>query len=75
MTTTQLPVEVLKTRHHGWRDISVLVAGGGIRPGYRARLAFDGTRYPSNPSVSPARPLRTGEVGESLIDRSTPTLE
>jgi hypothetical protein len=75
MTITQLPVEVLNTRHHGWRDISVFVAGGGIRPGYQASLAYDGRRYPGNPTVSPARPLRAGELGEVLIDHSTPTLK
>ena len=32
------PVRVLPTFTHGWHDISVLVAGGGIIPGYEARL-------------------------------------
>jgi hypothetical protein len=51
------PIAVLPTRTHGWRDISVFVAGGGILPGYSAVLPFDGEQYPENPSVPPARPL------------------
>jgi hypothetical protein len=60
----QLPIRLLPTSTRGWRDIGVTVAGGGINPGYMARLRFDGRRYPSNPSVPPAIPMRrtTGKV-------------
>ena len=75
MTITQLPVEVLSSRTRGWRDISVLVAGGGILPGYRARLDFDGRRYPSNPSVPSGRRLPAGAHGKILIDEATPELK
>jgi hypothetical protein len=51
------PVRVLPTVAHGWHDISVLVAGGGIIPGYEARLSFNGRTYPSNPSTPPATRL------------------
>ena len=33
-TVTQLPIRLLPTRTNGWQDLAVLVAGGGIRPGY-----------------------------------------
>lgn len=56
---TRGPIRVLTTSSHGWHDISVVVAGGGIRPGYSARLSFDGNSYPRNPSVPPAVRLLT----------------
>ena len=49
---TRTPIAVLTTRTHGWRDVSVLVVGGGILPGYRAKLQFDGWKYMSNPSMA-----------------------
>ena len=57
-TVTQLPIRLLTTSSHGWRDIGVTVQGGGITHPYEARLRFDGRRYPSNPTVPPAIPLR-----------------
>jgi hypothetical protein len=56
-TITRPPIRVLATKSNGWHDISVLVAGGGIQPGYEAGISFDGKTYPSNPSVLPAHPL------------------
>jgi hypothetical protein len=66
-TITWPPIRLLDTRTNGWRDLSVKVAGGGIRPGYEARLPFDGRTYPENPSVAPAEPLRPGTPGRVLI--------
>lgn len=57
-TVTQLPIRVLPTSTRGWRDIGVTVAGGGITRPYVARLRFNGNRYPSNPTVPPAIPLK-----------------
>jgi len=62
------PVSLLPTTTHGWRDLSVFVAGGGIVQGYAARLRFDGRRYPGNPTVPPAVPL-AGKTGRVLIAR------
>ena len=67
ITITWLPIRVLKTSSHGWRSISVHVAGGGIRPGYDAELRFDGTTYPSNPAVPPALPLAATVAGEVVL--------
>lgn len=63
-TVTQLPIRLLPTSTRGWRDVGVTVAGGGITRPYVARLRFNGSRYPSNPTVSPAVPLkrRSGRV-------------
>lgn len=47
------PIGVLSTKTNGWNDLSVHMDGGGIETGYNARLMFDGSRYPENPSVQP----------------------
>ncbi len=70
ITITWLPIRVLKTTSHGWRNISVWVGGGGINPGYEAELQFDGTTYPSNPTVPPARPLAAKAAGDVVISGS-----
>jgi hypothetical protein len=57
-TGTQLPIRLLPTSTGGWRDVGVTVAGGGITRAYTARLRFNGHRYPSNPTVPPAVPLK-----------------
>jgi len=64
---TRPPIRLLRTKSNGWRNISVWVEGGGIRPGYEAELRFDGNAYPANPSMPPARPLKGKPEGEILI--------
>jgi hypothetical protein len=66
-TITRLPIRVLVTKSNGWHDISVVVAGGGIQPGYEADLSFDGKTYPSNPSVPPARRLKGTVQGKIVM--------
>ena len=66
------PIRVLATKSHGWRDLGVLVAGGGIRVGYEAVLSFDGRTYPENPTGRPARRGRRGLPGETVISDKTP---
>jgi hypothetical protein len=61
------PIRVLETSSHGWFDIGIWVSGGGIQPGYEAAMSFDGTKYPLNPSVPPARPLKEGVPGRIVI--------
>jgi hypothetical protein len=67
-TVTRIPIRLLSTSTRGWRDIGVTVAGGGIARPYLARLRFNGRRYPSNPTVPPAVPLRRPS-GKVLIGR------
>lgn len=64
ITISNLPIRVLDSVSHGWRELSVVVEGGGIQPGYEAALPFDGARYASNPSVPPAKRMsrRQGRV-------------
>ena len=61
-TIVQLPVRLLPSSSHGWRDIGVTVSGGGIDHPYEAALEFDGHRYPSNPSMPPAVPCTNSLV-------------
>jgi hypothetical protein len=42
------------------------VQGGGIQPGYEARLQVDGKTYPSNPSIPPALP-EAGKVEGKVV--------
>lgn len=66
-TVTQLPIRLLPTSSRGWRDIGVTVSGGGVARPYLARMRFNGTRYPANPSVQP--PLPAGQNrGRVVID-------
>jgi hypothetical protein len=48
------PIIVIGRRSHGWNDLIMPVAGGGIQPGYYAVLHFDGRTYPENPTIEPA---------------------
>jgi hypothetical protein len=66
-TVTQLPIRLFPTFTHGWADIGVTVSGGGINERHTALLRFDGRRYPTNPTVPPATPLRKAS-GKVLID-------
>ena len=49
-SVVQLPVGVLDSKSHGWRDLAVSVSGGGMTEGI-SRLRFTGSRYPGNASV------------------------
>lgn len=60
------PIRVLAAKSNGWHDIAVWVQGGGILPGYEARLSFNGQTYPSNPSVPPAQQLASKVPGKTL---------
>ena len=61
------PVRVLETKSHGWHDLAVRVQGGGIQPGYEAKLSFNGKTYPRNPSMPPATRLVANTAGTVVI--------
>jgi len=61
------PVGVLKTRHYGWRDLTVFDAGGGEPHPHSVVLRFNGSRYPDNPTTPPAFPLGERTRQEVLI--------
>ena len=56
-------------RSHGWRNLIVFVAGGGILPGYYAVLRFNGTTYPDNPTIKPVKRI-TGELRGAVLIKS-----
>jgi len=66
-TITRLPIRVLSKKTNGWHDLAVWVGGGGIRPGYEARLSFNGKKYPGNPSGPPAQRLQKKTEGKIII--------
>ena len=65
------PIRVLPMTTNGWHDLGVLVSGGGIIPGYEARLRFNGQKYPSNPSTALATHLK-GSAGKVVIGSMPP---
>lgn len=65
-TVSNLPIGAFYTETNGWRDLAITVRGGGLEEGPNvARLPFDGTRYPLNPTVLPAE--RTDEAFEIVL--------
>lgn len=67
ITITRPPILVLPAISHGWHNIGVWVQGGSIKTGYEAELIFDGTTYPKNPTVPPARQLKEKSTGNVII--------
>jgi hypothetical protein len=65
LTIVNAPVRLLNTHNRGWRDLAVMVRGGGFEIPREARIRFDGRTYASNPSMAPR--LRRGTPGRVLI--------
>ena len=70
-TVVRLPISVLPKLTHQHPQIGVSVAGGGILNGYQAILAFNGKKYPSNPTVPPARKWDGPTTGKVVISDHT----
>jgi hypothetical protein len=51
-TITREPILLLPEKCHGWHTLSVLIAGGGVKPG-QVIMRFNGTKYPYNPGMQP----------------------
>lgn len=65
LTIVNAPVRLLNTRSQGWRDLAVMVRGGGVEIPREARIRFDGRTYAPNPSLAPR--LRGRPPGRLLI--------
>lgn len=52
-TLVRPPIRVLCSKTNGWRDLALWVGGGGLSPTVVA-LRFDGSEYPTNPSLAPS---------------------
>ena len=48
----QLPVRMLASRSHGWRDLSVVVSGGGVIHPYIDVYSYNGRKYRASRKVS-----------------------
>ncbi len=64
ISVAQPPVRLSPRSSHGWRNLIVGVAGGGI-PAGDAELEFDGSSYAPNPTVAPAKPVTN--LGDATI--------
>lgn len=69
-TITRMPIGVTDTATRNWRNLTVFICGGGLDPCGRSMLKFDGSRYPSNPTMPPA--VRTSEVGTVVLTDESP---
>lgn len=67
ISVTRPPIRAADNATWGWRDLVVRVSGGGILPGYDARLRFDGESYPENASVAPAEALAENPAGPVVV--------
>ena len=66
-TITRPPIKVLSTRTHGWRDLAIWQAGGGIQRPYEARLTFSGKSYRIVGSERTGRRMPTSMQGQIII--------
>jgi len=66
ITVVQPPVRLSPRSSQGWRNLVVGVGGGGMGAG-NTELKFDGTSYPTNPTVPPAEPVADLAGSEVLI--------
>lgn len=65
-TLARLPIRILPSKTHGWYDLTMPVAGGGIINEYTALLRFNGHKYPSNPSMAPKLPANLAGTGTEV---------
>jgi hypothetical protein len=66
MTLVHAPVIVSSEKSAGWNDLVIQVAGGGAEAHY-ARMQFDGSAYPGNPSTAPDVAPNTTINGTAVI--------
>lgn len=72
--TVQQPVIISNQNINGYPDLIVYTAGGGLTPAYR-RLRFNGSSYPTSPTLEPVLPAGTKLTGGVVIaSRITPDL-
>jgi len=66
------PICALHQRTNGRRDLVVWIRGGGIIPGYRAVITFNGRRYPDGPTGPSAHRLTGTPATDTLIAGRSP---
>lgn len=70
MTLVHAPVIVSSETSAGWNDLVLEVAGGGAAKHY-ARMQFDGSTYPVNPSTAPEVAPNSVVNGTAVMNDST----
>ena len=65
-TVVNAPIVVTPQKTAGWKDLVILVSGGGATRQY-TRTRFNGRSYPGNPTVQPAVPANTTLQGQALV--------
>lgn len=68
-TITREPILLLPEKKKGWHTLSVLVAGGGAKPG-QVMMRFDGKKYPGNPSMQPKAKKNDLKDAKTLISEN-----
>jgi hypothetical protein len=66
MTLVHAPVIVSTEKTAGWNDLIISVSGGGAEAHY-ARMQFDGSKYPRNPTTAPEVAPNTTLNGTAVI--------
>jgi hypothetical protein len=66
-TISNEPIMVSPELQHGWHTLLVSVRCGGISPGL-VLMRFNGTKFPSNPTLQPrATPAQAGSAAELVF--------
>jgi len=60
------PIIISNKKTKGYKDIIMYVSGGGIES-FFAQIKYDGTTYPSNPSIEPKINVGTKLEGIAII--------
>jgi membrane-bound inhibitor of C-type lysozyme len=66
------PIRVARASTNGWRNLVVHSGGGGVNSG-DMELAFDGKRYPANPSVAGPRVQPFSGADAQVVIAETPS--
>jgi len=65
-TLVHNPIIISKNSTNGWKNIIMYVSGGGADSGY-VEIKFNGSSYPSNPSIQPKVKNGTKVSGTAII--------
>jgi hypothetical protein len=63
----KLPIRVLGSKSHGWRDLSVFIQGGGVLDGYEEKVKFNGSTYTEEPSETTDKRPRQQMKGTTIL--------
>ena len=72
ISVSRPPIRVAQTRTNGWRNLVVRSGGGGAHAG-DMELAFDGKRYPANPSIAGPRVQPFSGADAQVVIAETPS--